>query len=489
MYSKRLWLLSLCILSFIGIRLYATDNNVIVGWNDWAITNGAGTDGALDSPEHIENMMKRWKGRGFTGVYWRIEQKEGDPNAYIFSDAGLKPGTGELAAVADRLLSQFNVSEEAKNKAEAEGLEFWAWVPFIYSRGAPVTGPSGLPAGVTYDPWYGMDSYTYDHPETLFTNRSQTKARYMLSDYTDYGARISMVAWFEYFAEHYGFKNFLACMRTEDYQNYYNNDGTYYIDIAKGDEYGFNPEIVNLMLYCYDVNILTDSRFDVFSEAFDINDSMVENWRTIRGLYLTDLYRKIRQAMDVIDPNIKIGVQTPGGDYVGPTIGNIKLDWRTWINDGLIDEIVIPVALDNADDVDSGSKGYLTNARTGYGVLPVSTFRDFIDDSNNPDAKLIYAGGPYFHFTNPPAGTDGWRTDASTDAYYLSWYQRWRQLNQDIKDIGYIRFIDQDFNYFDVNDNGMAGGIGEVIAAWEETDVTSVDLEIYRQVRQEHALT
>ena len=448
---------------------YASDNNVIVGWNDFIIANGPGTDGAFDSPEAIERMMLRWKGRGFTGVYWRIEQGECYPNSYVFFDQGVLPGTQELKAETDRAMAQFPVSQTAREKADAEGLEFWAWVPYIYSRGAPVTRitqlPSGeilanLPAGTWLFPWYGMDSYTYNHNEALFTNRARNEVCDMLSEYAYPEARASMVAQFDYFARTYGFKNFLACMRTEDYQNYYNSDGSYYLKTDKGDEFGFNQIIVDEMLAQYGVNILTDSRFDVFSQTFDINDLMVENWRVLRGNHLTQLYRDLRQAMDDIDPNIKIGVQTPGGDYVGPTIGNIKLDWRTWINEGLIDELVIPVALDNAEDTSSGSKGYLTNARTGTGLLSTSTFRNYINSSANPSAKLIYAGGPYFNFTSPPVNTDGWRTDGFTDAWYLGWYQRQQQWKEDVREFGYINYMEQNFDGFVLNDDGMGGGLG-----------------------------
>ncbi len=460
--------LLLCVAA-ISLSCYAYDNNVIVGWNDFIICNGPGTDGAFDSPEAIERMMQRWKGRGFTGVYWRIEQKEGDPNSYVFFDQGVLPGTKELGAEVERALEQFPVSQTAREKADATGLEFWAWVPYIYSRGGPVTRiaqlPSGeilsaLPAGVWLFPWYGMDSYTYNHNEALFTNRARNEVCDMLSEYGYPEARSSMVAQFDYFARQYGFKNFLACMRTEDYQNYYNSAGTYYLKTDDADEFGFNQIIVDQMLAEYGVDILTDARFSPAGLSSNRTDPMVENWRVMRGNHLTQLYRDLRQAMDAVDPTIKIGVQTPGGDYVGPTIGNIKLDWRTWINEGLIDELVIPVALDNAEDTASGSKGYLTNARTGTGVLSASTFRNYINASNNPTAKLIYAGGPYFNFTSPPTNTDGWRTDGFTDAWYLGWYQRQRQWKEDVQDFGYINYMEQNFDGFAVNDDGMSGGLG-----------------------------
>jgi len=426
---------------------YANENYVLVGWNDSVVWGGPGTDAAFDSPQAIERVMKRWKGRGFTGVYWRIDQMvEGDPNLRCVYDEGILPGTAEILHILRTTMAQFPVSQTAREKAEAEGLTFWAWSPIVYSRGAPVSGP-----GITF-PWMHQDRYLVEHPEAMFVNRAGTKTRYMLSEFTYSEARSSKVAEFQYYANQWGFKNFLVCMRTEDYQNQAFPDDA--------DEFGFNQSVVYLMQTLYGVNILTDSRFDVFSPTFNRTDTMVENWRVLRGTYLTQFYRELRSAMNTIDPGIKISVQIPGGDYVGPTIGNIKLDWRTWINEGLINELVIPVNLSDYADPNAKFKGYLTNNQDGTGILPASTFRNFIDSSSYPQTRLIHAGGPYFQFVPPPAGTDGWRTDGTTDLYYLGWYQRWEQLKKDIQEFGYIKFIEQNFDGFTVNDDGISGGWG-----------------------------
>ncbi len=432
----------------ISFCCYAYDNNVIVGWNDFIITNGPGTDGAFDSPEGIERVMERWKGRGFTGVYWRVDQSlEGDPSLVYTYDTGIHPGTAEIMFVIRDAVAQFPVSQTAMQKAEAQGLTFWAWCPIVYSRGAPVSG-----TGIWF-PWGHQDSYMVNHPEAILTDRTGTKKRWMLSEFGYTEARTSKIAEFEYYANQFGFKNFIACLRTEDGQNQdFPNDA---------DEFGFNQIIVDQMQAVYGVNILTDPRFDVLSTTFNRSDPMVENWRVLRGNYLTEFYRELRQSMNTIDPNIKISVQIPGGDYVGPSIGNIKLDWRKWINEGLVNELVIPIQLEGTVDVNSNAKGYLTNAYYGVGVYPVSTFRSFINASPNPNIKLIYGGGPYFNFTTPPAGTDGWRTDGSTDLYYLGWYQRWQQWKADIQEFGYIKYIEQDFDGFTVNSKGMSGGLGE----------------------------
>ena len=37
-----------------------------------------------------------------------------------------------------------------------------------------------------------------------------------------------------------------------------------------------------------------------------------------------------------VDPKIQFGV-TLSGQYAGPVLGNWRLDWRTWVDEGLVD--------------------------------------------------------------------------------------------------------------------------------------------------------
>jgi hypothetical protein len=211
----------------------------------------------------------------------------------------------------------------------------------------------------------------------------------------------------------------------------------------------------------YGVDILTDPRFDFKDPNFNRHDPMLDNWRKLRGSYLTQFYRELRQAMDLIDPNIKIGVQLPGGEHIGPPLGNMYVDWRTWIDEGLIDLIVYNVTMEATSDPNAPKKGYLTNALTETGILPAYVFREFIDKSKNPKVRLFQSGGDYYFFREPDKGFDGWRTDLYVIGFTRGWYQRWQQWKQDIKDFGYIKYIENDFDAMPVNSECYDGGYGE----------------------------
>ena len=47
--------------------------NLIPSCGDMCLVYGLGTDAAMDTAEAMENMVRHWKGHGFTGVYLRTD--------------------------------------------------------------------------------------------------------------------------------------------------------------------------------------------------------------------------------------------------------------------------------------------------------------------------------------------------------------------------------------------------------------------------------
>ena len=151
---------------------------------------------------------------------------------------------------------------------------------------------------------------------------------------------------------------------------------------------------------------------------------------------------------------------TLSGEYVGPILGNWRMDWRTWVDEGLVDEIILPVTFEATLDLELESKGYLTSARHDRGTVSLETTRDYISKSAHPEIKLISSGAPAYFYESIRPGSDGWRCDVWYDSYHLAWYQRWGQFMQDVEDFGHIKFLDQDFDDFPVQSRGHGGGWG-----------------------------
>lgn len=404
------------------------EHRLIVGWDDAVIVCGPGTDAGMDSPEAIERIVKRWKARGLRGVYWRVDEAMLPARFMSRWDVPHAPGQQYLFRRVDETLEKFPVQKTLLAAAEREGIEVWAWYPTIYSGGAPLTG------GDFKYPWLYENKVATDHPEILTVDRAGRK-QFMVWEYAYPEARQAKVSEFVQFAKDYGFKRFVACLRTEAAQNQ--------PAPKHADQFGFNAPVVADMKRRHGIDILTDPRFDFAHSKFDLYDPMVENWRKLRGEFLTMLYRELRAGLNAVDPQIKIAVQIPG-DRAGTCLGNWHLDWRTWIDEGLIDEIVVPVVLD-------GYEGYGSTAAAkaaGYidAAVSTETVRKFVKQSRRPNVKVIQAGGPMTGFRSPPPQADGWRLDAWPDLWTFNMAQRWEQWHRNFAEFGHIKFIEQSFD-------------------------------------------
>ncbi|MHB9071411.1 MAG: family 10 glycosylhydrolase [Sedimentisphaerales bacterium] len=425
--------------------------NVIPSWGDIAIVHGRGVDAAMDSPQAIANIIKHWKGRGFTGVYLRTDLAQMDPNE-LHRNSLKNQENPRLAVIwkyVDEIMEQFDVHVTMQREADVQGFKYWAYHPHLFSDGAPED--VGIPGTGRMVPWSYCMRYTYEHPEVVSIDRKGNRY-WMIREYAYPGARSSKVAEFVYMAKKFGIKRFIADLRSEVLQILPAPD--------KADQYGFNEPVVNDMKTLFGVDIMTDTRFDVYSPDFDPCNPMVQNWYNLRGTYFTQLLRELREGLNAVDPNIKIAIPL-SGDHVGPPMGNWRMDWRTWVDEGLVDEIISAAFFEATIDKDSASKAYLTNVIAGKGTVPFTTIHDYIKKSRHHDIKIISTSAPSYFYSPPPAGADGWRCDVWYDSYTLAWYQRWEQWKKDLKDFGYIKFLEQNFDTFPKNNSGYSGGWGD----------------------------
>jgi len=408
----------------------------VPSWGDIVCLYGPGTDASMDTPEALARTIKRWQARGLNGVTLRSDLADFEPMIERNHSTQQHPRLQLLLDYVDRVAEKFNVLETAEKISAPLGFKMWVWHPYIYSDGAPEH--IGTPGWGRMIPWPYTVQYFLDHPEGITVDRKGNKL-WMVREFAYPEARATKVSEFVHMAKTLGVKRFLACMRSEVNQ---------LVDPPeKGDQYGFNQPVVDEMKQKYQVDILTDPRFDAFSPEFKLHDPMVENWRKLRGGHITQFYRDLRKALDEVDPKIELAV-TLSGDYAGPPLGNQQLDWRTWVDEGLIDAIIAPVTFEGTQDSDAAKKNYLTNVREGVGVPTFPQMKDYIAQSKHPGVKLI-SGGAMAYFDEPALpGTNGWRVDVWYEVYTSAWYQRWSQWMKDVENLGAINFILQNFDTF-----------------------------------------
>jgi hypothetical protein len=423
---------------------------ILPSWGDIVYSYGPGVDPALDNPVAFEHMIKHWQGRGFRGVFLRTDLGQLDPATFRRNPVN-KQQNPRLAAAwkyIDEVSQRFDLFKAGNEISEKNGFEFWAWHAHMFSDGAPET--AGAPGPYRMWPWSYVSMYTYKHPEAVTTDRTQTKRQWMVREYGYPEARATKVAEFVYMAKKFGIRRFVVESRSEASQMQDPPD--------HADRFGFNDIVVKDMRKRYGVDILTDPRFDVDNSNFNSLDPMVENWHKLRGEYFTQFFRELRKALNEVDPSIQICASL-AGERIGPPMGNWITDWRTWVDEGLIDAIITPCDFDAYPTSPAILKTYLTCVKQDRGIVPLQVFRDYIKKSGHPNVKLISTGGSMF-FPNPPTGGDSWRTTDWYDSYQLAWYQRWSQLMKDYNEFGYIKFFEQSFDDFPVDSSYYSGGYG-----------------------------
>jgi hypothetical protein len=424
---------------------------VIPSWGDLTLVYGPGTDPAMDTAGAMERSFVHWQGRGFTGVFLRTDLSQCPPGSIIRNPTATQSNP-ELAVawrLIDDIMERSDPHAAARAAAEKTGFEYWMWHPYLYSEGAPVdVGVEGQGRMV---PWSYVRKYHAEHPEVITVDRKGNR-QWMVPEYAYPGARADKVAEFVHMARTYRPTGILASLRSEASQLLPPPD--------HGDQYGFSPIIVDEMKRRHGVDILADPRFDYTSPTFDPADPMLQKWRSLRGSYLTQLVREIRARLREVDPKIQLAM-TLSGDHVGPVLGNWTMEWRTWVDEGLVDMLVMPVFFEATPDPDSAKKGYLTNLLASQGGVSAATVKAYVAASRHPGIRVIHTGAPSYFYPPPPDGSDGWQCDVWYDAYHLAWHQRWAQWMADVREFGHVRFFAQNFDAFPVRSAGHGGGLGD----------------------------
>ena len=111
-----------------------------------------------------------------------------------------------------------------------------------------------------------------------------------------------------------GFDGLFVCLRSQSRPADY------------ADQLGFNEPAVQDYMGRYGKNVR--------KEAFNI-----QVWRNLLGEYLTVFLAELKQKLRAIDVCLAVGAAR--GDILGPPLGNVKLDWRKWVKNDLVDDLII----------------------------------------------------------------------------------------------------------------------------------------------------
>ena len=286
-------------------------------------------DMGLNTLDKVDRMFRQWAESGVDRIQWRV-MTHGSPTRYYHLYGHYADYVQLAADAAVNFGDWWNYEEECELRWPVEcahkyGMEIYARTdPF--NLGAPVGAreetteppfPLHLPNGATYllnD--YGYYSrFCADHPEYEVVDRTRKHRHYGILELAYPEARKYLLDSFvEPYVKHYDIDGFCMDTRTECMTPLW------------ADRFGFNEPIVEEYKRRYGVNIL-ESDFDL------------EAWRSLRGEYLTQFIREVRELAGRCDK--KLTVLTQRGDHLGFPISNMVIDWRTWVSEGLVDDLGI----------------------------------------------------------------------------------------------------------------------------------------------------
>ncbi len=266
----------------------------------------------LNTPERIRDAFIEWKDKyDLAGVLWRQERWL-DKFAKIHPHAYRKVSKyGEAVQEADAYELAHSVDDAvvAVEAARQAGIKIFCYID-MYDEGQPFHVDSWSNKN-----YYWESKFFSKHPEFYACDRIWQSKHWGVPEYAYDQVR------------HYKCREELAYLVDN-----YSWDGVYIstrghrLSAVHGDQYGFNEPVVSAFAERYGVDILTQN--------FDL-----EAWRRLRGEFVTQYIREVRTLCE--ERSLELGIGVPPGDYFGPPLGNLYLDWRTWVQDRLIDFIVV----------------------------------------------------------------------------------------------------------------------------------------------------
>jgi hypothetical protein len=282
---------------------------IVVSWGD--IIGNSKYPGAaqLDTPDRVRLAAKAWKEHGVDKVLFRVDDWRYLLFHHLYMPDG---GPYESYLKTMRKAWETGVMEAAFKASRDAGIEVHMWISII---------DEGADRAVFYDdveefPWQAK--FVAAHPEMQSCDRSLTESG------RKYHAGVLEFAYPEVRA--FVLEQIVAFADKLPIDGIFLSFRSHSPPPEHADQFGFNRPVVEEYQKRYGKNILRQN--------FDL-----EKWRSLRGEYLTQFLREVRAYADKRKVKVSLGV--PQGEHAGPPVGNIELQWRTWVKEKLIDDLIV----------------------------------------------------------------------------------------------------------------------------------------------------
>lgn len=274
-------------------------NALNVSWGD-AIVLGKDWR-KLNRPEHTAPFVAECRRLAVDKVFLRVS----DQFITTYCEQRMPEDHWYRKALREVQGDMMKAITEACHRA---GIKVYAYHT-IFDYGSPT---SVLYAGQT--PFFWEDRFCLQHPEYLVASRDGKQRQYGVLCYAYPEARQHAVGVIKDLMGRWDFDGLYLCTRTHSQPAEF------------ADQFGYNEPIAAEFQRRHGVDIRTQD----FSRS---------QWWDLQGEYLTQLLREVRAAV----PGKQVLIAMPRADYLGPPYGNLRLDWRTWVQQRLVDGLVLGV--------------------------------------------------------------------------------------------------------------------------------------------------
>jgi len=253
--------------------------------------------------------MERWQNDlGASTIHWRLFRK------YLNGRFQAAPGYRHpsQARVVD-----WNDLELVPALAKETGLKSYLYVS-LFDEGWPLP-PKKVRQVSYHNAMHGQHvswqtDFSRQHPEFVLVDRTGKYHQWGVLRLAYPEVRMHFRQRFLKLLSRHSFDGLFVCLRSQSQP----------ADFA--DQYGFNEPVRKDYQQRYGRDICT--------QDFDL-----QAWRDLCGEYLTLFLQELRQDLKPL--GVKLALGAARGDVLGPPFGNANLDWPAWVEQDLIDELVI----------------------------------------------------------------------------------------------------------------------------------------------------
>lgn len=283
-------------------------NIASVSWPDH-LTFGEG-DGRLATPAALRRRILRWRDElGVGCLHWR--HFRGRIPGRFHAGRGRQHPTVTAASGID-----WNDLAVVPEIAHQAGLRAYLYV-WIFDEGWPLARPAVRERSF-HNRMHGQhvswqSAFTQDHPEYVVADRARRRRQWGVPCLAYPEVRRELVGRFDGLLSQGDFDGLFVCLRSQSRP------------ADHADQFGFNRPARD--------EFRCRTGRDVWREDFD-----VQAWREHLGGYLTRFLTELRES---VGTSADLAVGCARGNVVGPPIGNITLDWRTWVEKRIADDLVI----------------------------------------------------------------------------------------------------------------------------------------------------